>query len=334
MIDPISKNPIPLGSKASEVRDDIVIKVSEGEYVIPADVVRYLGLDKIEKLVEKAKEGIQEISVKGRIGGGQEEEDDFPFTPEELISQTQEDLPTEPVGMAAGGLVTQPMSVAPLKDVQRTAPMFKTMGTTNIAPPTDPLLLLPKTGTNMMERAAEEEAKRKELGMGGSVKDWEVDDYAKYAKQRVDPATQLIQKGISTLIPFGGLAVKHRNTYLGKAVPESINQMLKSGVDRNGKSLTEQQRAQLQDTLSKISVPVEEKGLGAAFGLNGLMKGLLGKDRSKPVPKPETEKPKPKESEKPDKSSQSSSSSKDSGGSSSSSSKSGKSSGGSIDRRK
>jgi hypothetical protein len=42
---------------------------SENEYILPADVVRYLGLDKIEKMVKSAKEGIQGMGEQGRIGG-------------------------------------------------------------------------------------------------------------------------------------------------------------------------------------------------------------------------------------------------------------------------
>ena len=40
-IDPVSGNPIPPGSTAENVRDNIDIKVSGGEYIIPADVVQY-----------------------------------------------------------------------------------------------------------------------------------------------------------------------------------------------------------------------------------------------------------------------------------------------------
>ena len=37
--DPVSGNPIPNGSMAEEVRDDIPAQLSEGEYVVPADVL-------------------------------------------------------------------------------------------------------------------------------------------------------------------------------------------------------------------------------------------------------------------------------------------------------
>lgn len=67
--DPISGNDIPVGSTAKEVRDDVDAKLSEGEYVLPADVVRYFGLEKVEEMVNLAKEGLAEMDAKGRIGG-------------------------------------------------------------------------------------------------------------------------------------------------------------------------------------------------------------------------------------------------------------------------
>tara|TARA_R100001460_G_scaffold44205_1_gene80840 strand:- start:1642 stop:6318 length:4677 start_codon:yes stop_codon:yes gene_type:complete len=67
--DPISGNPIPNGSMAKEVRDDIPAQLSEGEYVVPADVVRYLGVKHFEDLRNKAKSGLQNMEANGRIGG-------------------------------------------------------------------------------------------------------------------------------------------------------------------------------------------------------------------------------------------------------------------------
>ena len=46
MVDEESGNEVPIGSTRKEVRDDIPAQVSEGEFVFPADVVRFLGLEK------------------------------------------------------------------------------------------------------------------------------------------------------------------------------------------------------------------------------------------------------------------------------------------------
>jgi len=55
--DPISGNRVPTGSLQEEVRDDIPAQLSEGEYVVPADVVRFYGIRFFEELRMKAKEG-------------------------------------------------------------------------------------------------------------------------------------------------------------------------------------------------------------------------------------------------------------------------------------
>jgi hypothetical protein len=67
--DPVSGNPIPNGSMAEEVRDDIPAQLSEGEYVVPADVVRYYGVKHFEDIRNNAKQGLQSMEANGRIGG-------------------------------------------------------------------------------------------------------------------------------------------------------------------------------------------------------------------------------------------------------------------------
>ena len=83
--DPVSGNEVPAGSMAEEVRDDVPAMLSEGEYVVPADVVRYHGIDKFEDLRDEAKMGLQRMEADGRIGGQPvEEQEEFPFPVEEL----------------------------------------------------------------------------------------------------------------------------------------------------------------------------------------------------------------------------------------------------------
>jgi hypothetical protein len=67
--DPVSGNEVPIGANPKEVRDDIDAKLSDGEYVLPADVVRYFGVQHIERMVQKAKEGMMEMASNGRING-------------------------------------------------------------------------------------------------------------------------------------------------------------------------------------------------------------------------------------------------------------------------
>ena len=67
--DPVSGNEVPIGSLAKEVRDDVPAMLSEGEYVVPADVVRFYGVKFFEDLRMKAKLGLQRMDETGRIGG-------------------------------------------------------------------------------------------------------------------------------------------------------------------------------------------------------------------------------------------------------------------------
>jgi hypothetical protein len=84
--DPISGNDVPVGSTKKEVRDDIPAQLSEGEFVFPADVVRYLGLDFLMKLRQKAKAGLKRMEEMGQMGNSEEATlpDDIPFTLDDL----------------------------------------------------------------------------------------------------------------------------------------------------------------------------------------------------------------------------------------------------------
>jgi hypothetical protein len=50
------------------VRDDIPAQLSEGEFVFPADVVRYIGLEKLMKLRQEAKQGLKQMEAMGQMG--------------------------------------------------------------------------------------------------------------------------------------------------------------------------------------------------------------------------------------------------------------------------
>ena len=101
--DPVSGNEVPSGSMAKEVRDDIPAQLSEGEYVVPADVVRYYGVKFFEDLRERAKMGLQEMEMNGRIGG-EPVPAGGPINDEELSPQEMQAI-QEMMGMAEGGAV-------------------------------------------------------------------------------------------------------------------------------------------------------------------------------------------------------------------------------------
>lgn len=66
-VDPVSGNPIPPGSTPENVRDDITAYISEGEYVLPADVVKWHGLKHIMDMQDEAKSGLMMMDAMGLL---------------------------------------------------------------------------------------------------------------------------------------------------------------------------------------------------------------------------------------------------------------------------
>jgi hypothetical protein len=71
-VDPVSGNEVPPGAMQEEVRDDIPAQLSEGEFVFPADVVRFIGLQTLMKLRDKAKAGLKRMEEIGQMGNAEE----------------------------------------------------------------------------------------------------------------------------------------------------------------------------------------------------------------------------------------------------------------------
>ena len=100
-IDPESGNDVPVGSAQEEVRDDIPAQLSEGEFVFPADVVRYIGLEKLMMIRQEAKAGLKRMEEMGQMGNSEEATipDDIPFDINDL------ELADEPVPAYRGGAI-------------------------------------------------------------------------------------------------------------------------------------------------------------------------------------------------------------------------------------
>ena len=100
--DPVSGNDVPPGSMQEEVRDDIPAQLSEGEFVFPADVVRFIGLEKLMKIRQRAKAGLQRMDDMGQMGNSEEAimPDDLPFSIDDL------DMEDDGLEMAQGGVVS------------------------------------------------------------------------------------------------------------------------------------------------------------------------------------------------------------------------------------
>ena len=102
-IDPVSGNEVPPGALPSEVRDDIPARLSEGEYVVPADVLQYYGIKFFEDLRSKAKTDLAGLEENGRMGGEPVDDgEDLLFSADEL--NTYED--DEPIAANMGGMIS------------------------------------------------------------------------------------------------------------------------------------------------------------------------------------------------------------------------------------
>jgi hypothetical protein len=105
MVDEESGNEVPAGALREEVRDDIPANLSEGEFVFPADVVRYWGLETLMKMRQQAKAGLARMEEMGQMGNADEATlpDDLPFDIEDLDMEEEEEY-----NFAVGGAVQTP----------------------------------------------------------------------------------------------------------------------------------------------------------------------------------------------------------------------------------
>jgi len=106
-VDPVSGNDVPPGSTQEEVRDDIPAQLSEGEFVFPADVVRFIGLEKLMQMRQKAKMGLQKMEDMGQMGNSDEATmpDNLPFDINDLDMEDEEQYNSETTEMAKGGVI-------------------------------------------------------------------------------------------------------------------------------------------------------------------------------------------------------------------------------------
>ena len=109
-VDEASGNDVPIGSTKEEVRDDIPAQLSEGEFVFPADVVRFIGLEKLMQMRQKAKMGLKKMEAMGQMGNSDEATmpDDLPFDETDLDMEDELEYNRGGVVEAANGTYVAP----------------------------------------------------------------------------------------------------------------------------------------------------------------------------------------------------------------------------------
>jgi len=224
----------PPGALPNEVADTQDIKASEGEYIIPADVVRYLGLDYIEKMIGKAKDGLMQLQENGRIGGQ---------LPEKPVSQEVQPLPPEespaPM-MAAGGLVT-PQGMKQSRDQfgniiyipidQQTSEAFQ-----------------PEPNYNQKDKVLDNNQNMR-------VDRWTPDKFVDHANRLGGMPEKVVKAAVSSFVPMGlgAVAVRAQENYMKKNVPSLMDRMLSEGKDLQGNVLTPEQRAKLSGARQQVT---------------------------------------------------------------------------------
>ena len=110
MTDEVSGNDVPSGSTREEVRDDIPAQLSEGEFVFPADVVRFIGLEKLMTIRQEAKQGLKQMEAMGQMGNSDEAtmRDDMPFDINDLDMEDEVEYNRGGVVEAANGTYVAP----------------------------------------------------------------------------------------------------------------------------------------------------------------------------------------------------------------------------------
>ena len=203
-VDPVSGNDVPFGSMQEEVRDDIPAQLSEGEFVFPADVVRFIGLNNLMQMRQQAKMGLKEMEAMGQMGNSEEATmpDNLPFDINDLDMEDDMDYNT-PQEFNVGGMpnpqsgvfyqpatapttgVYQPpqMSVAP---VQAASAQF-------VAPPR------PQQVTTPMIQYQKPDIPFQEF-IGGGVEGVEVET-VQYKNEAGDIITRRVNKSTGEIIP-------------------------------------------------------------------------------------------------------------------------------------
>lgn len=309
-VDPVSGNEVPLGARPEEVRDDIPANLSEGEYIVPADVLRYYGVKFFEELRNEAKQGWQELDQGGRVGGdpsGMEMGgDELPFDISELQVIEGDDSEEQPQ-MNKGGYISDYAEggIVDRDALQEEFPeAFTTDGAgsgqeyrayTNAEGMTlsvrfvdgKPMSSIPAGYTASGESAAETAApsrsrKRRKPAAQEPVeqKDWntaELSDFGTYLDQK----DSLLGKGVTALAssmnPLIGLAIGYAGDAEDRRVMESLDTRISAITDPKDpeyKKLVDM-RSKLDTAINKDSMKDKAVRASGVFGGGKSMKDGL-----------------------------------------------------------
>ena len=304
MVDEESGNDVPTGSTKKEVRDDIPAMLSEGEFVFPADVVRFHGLEKLMELRQEAKMGIKKMEAMGQMGNADEATlpDDIPFTMDDLIIVAEPVEKKEPQEKAHGGVLhaaqgtyVQPqqggiMGYQPSMYTQPTIPTFPApiyQPPSSIVPVQPPMTagyspLYQPTPTP--EVAPKFEADAKEFAQVDPDAYKDITEDTTEPEEVTEPTVETTQvtrqatdddSGIVSKTKMESL-VRDRNTAASKARKDFLNK----------ESYTSSEYEQLKNMwVDTKQGQIASAGLGVVSGGIGLLGGLAARNEQKKVEK-------------------------------------------------
>ena len=283
-VDPVSGNEVPLGSSPEEVRDDIPAQLSEGEYVVPADVVRYYGVKFFEDLRAEAKFGYQDMQENGRIGGdpvGMEMgQDELPFD----ISELQ--VTDEPVEMAEGGLTPSTyggtmyggggVEYIEYTDGTRTMliPFFNGV----------PMAVIPEGFYAGSPKTAAEEAAATPSGSDDGGPEMPAPEGIDYANLTTDELAEMVEQQttfgmddgaaafLGALNPMAGLFMKGAMMHQAKLTKKELERRVAS------EDISDEERSRLQSLIEVTEQP------NFMQGILGKIKGVFEKDKEPEIP--------------------------------------------------
>jgi hypothetical protein len=281
------------GAVSVEPKEKIKAKVSKGEITIPPGIVEHLGVAHFEKLRQKAKEGLAEMEANGRIGGDPEE-DELPFSDEELESEDMEEDGAQ--GFAEGGLAWNSPQMTGLTNTGTETVTY--VGPDGTKMPIlfmngQPIQQIPQGYVPEGQAKAQQQAfksVRPTLGnsesSGGAlntmkqpaeISQWGVEDFERYANPQ--GVNALISK-IPEVLGMGGGVL---GTVMNFAYQQQSQQALKEVENRLAMTdLDEQSRTRLEavkNTLSQRDQAEEPAGgglFGGLMGGDGLLSKLFG----------------------------------------------------------
>ena len=297
-IDPVSGNEVPLGSEPEEVRDDIDAKLSEGEYVVPADVVKYYGVKFFEDLRIQAKMGFSQMEANGRIGGEPVAED-LPFDVSELQMQDDEEPTMNKggymTGYAEGGSVNSGFEIREYEDENGNIIYIQFMNGQQLtqvpdgySPKGETTATTTTDGSASVAPATRSKRKNKAPIAVAQDIDWmeaPVEDFEKVVDTLKDPIGNTFTSAFDILTsgtPVGfvkGLGMKSQNKRMLKGIDAQLNNPF---ISEDQRDRLEAVQAELWDgklqsgLFGRLGLKSDKQGVGSNFGLGASIYERMG----------------------------------------------------------